>query len=42
MVKLSVGECACSKKGTAYCRTDKGYRFTGKRCTNPGERIGND
>lgn len=38
MVKLDFGQCACSKKGTVYCRVVDKYRFTGEKCTNIGEK----
>jgi len=29
-VKMSPGECKCTRKGAKYCYTTKGVRFTGK------------
>jgi len=33
MVKMSPGQCRCTKKHMEYCYVkDKGVRFTGKKC----------
>lgn len=39
-MKLEIGECACSKRGTVYCRMKDGsYKFVGKKCSNIGHKV---